>query len=559
MRCREGRQARIAHAPEAQSLMSSIGQIDAYARFALGLRRYLRERATPELGRQMLAERQRHREVNLLSIARRAVYDNQNSPYLPLLRMAGCEYGDLERMVRRDGVEGSLRHLRDAGVFISIEEFKGKRPVVRGDVAYQCQPADFDNTLVHHSIATRSSGTRGVATRTTVNLERLRHSALSHAVALSAHGAFGRPAVLWLPILPSSAGFGMLMHSSKMGMSPARWFSPVARRSVRPSLSSRLATLYVVHAGRLFGTRMPVPEYVSGEQVGAVADYLLELLRRGHGCVVFSTPSSAARVSQVVTGVGSNLAGATFVVSGEPLTPAKMAEIRAAQADAVNLYAFAEGGLVGFGCADMSRPSVDDIHVLTGAHGIITRRRDTPFGGGVVDALLYTTLLSTASKVLLNVESGDYGVAETRACSCELGASGLTTHLHSIRSYDKLTGEGMTFVGTDMVRIVEEVLPARLGGASTDYQIVELESARGTTSVQVVVSEHVGEVDEAEVVSLILAELRRGNDTQRMMAEVWRERGVLKVHRGHPHVTAGGKLLPLYVLREGRSQRSQAE
>jgi hypothetical protein len=334
-------------------------------------------------------------------------------------------------------------------------------------------------------------------------------------------------------------------------MPPAHWFSPVTRRAVRPSLSNRLATLYIVHAGRLFGTRMPSPEYVSSEQVQTVADCLQKILRSGCGCVVFSTPSSAARVCQVVKVAGRDLADTTFVVSGEPLTPAKIAEIRGAEADAVNLYAFAEGGIVGFGCADPSKPAVDDIHVLSGAHGIIPRRRDTAFGGGIVEAFLYTTLLATAPKVLLNVESGDYGVLETRACSCEFGDIGLTAHLHSIRSFDKLTGEGMTFIGSDLVRIVEEVLPARFGGASTDYQIVELEDAHGATSVHVVVNEHVGQVDEAEIISLILGELRRGSDTQRMMAEVWRERGVLKVKRGLPHVTAGGKMLPLHVLKEG--------
>ncbi len=43
--------------------MSSIGQLTTYARFAIGLRRYLQEQATPELGRRMIEARQRDRQT----------------------------------------------------------------------------------------------------------------------------------------------------------------------------------------------------------------------------------------------------------------------------------------------------------------------------------------------------------------------------------------------------------------------------------------------------------------------------------------------------------------
>jgi len=84
--------------------MSSIGQITAYARFAVGLRRYLHEPATAELGREAIGRLLLERESSFLTLVRRAVYENERSPYLALLQMAGCEYGDLERMVRSDGI-----------------------------------------------------------------------------------------------------------------------------------------------------------------------------------------------------------------------------------------------------------------------------------------------------------------------------------------------------------------------------------------------------------------------------------------------------------------------
>ena len=76
---------------------------------------------------------------------------------------------------------------------------------------------------------------------------------------------------------------------------------------------------------------------------------------------------------------------------------------------------------------------------------------------------------------MLNVESDDYGVLERRHCGCPLDAAGLDLHMHTIRSWEKLTSEGMTLGGADLIRLVEEILPARFGGAPTDWQLVEEE------------------------------------------------------------------------------------
>ena len=532
--------------------MSLIGQVTAYGRFAVGLRRFLRESITAELGREMLRERLRNRERNFLTLMKRAVYENETSPYLSLLRIAACEFGDLERMVASHGIESALSDLRDAGVYLTIDEFKCRETIVRGSTVTQCEPGDFNNPFLMKSITTSSSGTRSTGTSSTVNLERSLHSSLCHAVSFSAHGISGGPTLLWMPILPSAAGLGMLLQSSKMGVPPVKWYSPVAARAVRPSLVNRLATLYIVYAGRLFGTRMPAPAYVAGDQVYKVVDALLDVVHHEKKCVVFSTPSSAVRACQDVRSRGLDIPGVKFVTSGEPLTPAKLSEITSVGAGAVNLYAYAEGGIVGFGCADKAKVG-DDIHVLTGAHAVISRQRQTDLQGGTVNAYLFTSLLEKAPKILLNAENGDFGALETRECGCEWGALGFTQHLHAIHSFDKLTGEGMTFVGTDLVRIMEELVPSRFGGASTDYQVVEYEDTLGRSKLDVVISPSVGDVDESEVIRLILSELGRGSDTNRMMAEVWRQGGILGVRRDQPYLTAGGKMLPLHVLKARRN------
>ena len=56
--------------------------------------------------------------------------------------------------------------------------------------------------------------------------------------------------------------------------------------------------------------------------------------------------------------------------------------------------------------------------------------------------------------------------------------------MRGIRSFRKLTGEGMTLVGSEILRLLEEVLPARFGGSSTDYQLHEVEDERGLTRLE---------------------------------------------------------------------------
>jgi hypothetical protein len=74
-----------------------------------------------------------------------SIYRHPSSPYLALLRHAGCERGDLEALVRRDGLDRALHTLRDAGVYVTFEEFKGRTPIVRGTTTITASARDFDN------------------------------------------------------------------------------------------------------------------------------------------------------------------------------------------------------------------------------------------------------------------------------------------------------------------------------------------------------------------------------------------------------------------------------
>ncbi len=525
--------------------MSIISDTVKYWRLAFGLRGFLRSPVSLEESKQVITTALLNRERTFLSLVQKAIYQNPKSPYFKLLQMAGCEYGDFEKLVRSEGIEPALRRICEAGVYISIEEFKGRKEVTRGGETFAAKESDFDNPFLVKHFETSSGGG---GTRITVDFDRYYYQAAQNAVAFDAHGILGSPVLVWQPILPSSAGLPTMFRSIKMGSTPIRWFSQVEARAIKPSLTKRLATYYVVYASRLFGTAFPMPEYVNFEQAYKIADYMAEVLKKGQGCVLWTPPSSAVRICQVSKQRQLDLSGAIFVMAGEPLTGAKMKDLRAVGANAVSMYAITEVGILGFGCAGQTA-APDDIHLLNDSHAVIQHRRETPFGGASVDAFLFTTLLHKAPKILLNVESGDYGVIETRQCGCKVMDLGLTDHIYNIRSFDKLTGEGMTFVGTDILRIIEEVLPAKYGGVSTDYQMVEEEDERGRTRLTILVSPEVGEIDEGKLVKTIITELSKGKDTQRMMAQMWSQAEMLRVKRQRPFITAAGKLLPLHIQR----------
>jgi len=146
--------------------MSIIDAAKMYWRFAWELRKFLKEPVTVEQARKVVKERLENREQNLLTVVKKAVYENNNSPYLKLLKLAGCEYEDFERMVKTDGIEPALKKLCQEGVYISIEEFKGKKEVSRGGKIFQFKTSDFDNPFLSGHFQTRSGGSRSAGTRT---------------------------------------------------------------------------------------------------------------------------------------------------------------------------------------------------------------------------------------------------------------------------------------------------------------------------------------------------------------------------------------------------------
>src|SRR3970282_2256616 len=138
----------------------------------------------------------------------------------------------------------------------------------------------------------------------------------------------------------------------------------------------------------------------------------------------------------------------------------------------------------------------------------------------------------------------DLSMVETRHCGCPLDELGLHQHLTYLRSCTKLTGEGSTILGTDCVRVLEEVLPREFGGRSIDYQLLEFEDADPLTRLILLVSPEVGPVDERRVLERFISEVRATTSRE---LRIWRQGETVQLTRRHPVATPRGKVLPFHT------------
>jgi len=526
--------------------MGTLADLGRYARFSWQLRGFLRRRISLEEARRHLEKRLAEREANFLRVAERGVYGNRRSPYLPLLRQAGCTFGDLQREIRAHGLEGALRTLRESGVYLTFEEFKGRAPVVRGGREFPIRPSAFENPFLSAYYYAQSGGSTGAGTRVAIDLEHLADQAPMNMIAYDVHQVLHVPIIIWRGTLPDGTGINNVLRPALFGQIPVRWFAlPTARGMARRPLLTRVATPYIVRLARLYGAPIPRPEPVALEQAAVIARAVAQTLRAHPACLVRAHVSMALRICLAAREEGLDFTGATLMGGGEPPTPAKVREITQTGAAWVPTYVFTEADHVGLGCV---RPQDgNDLHFLKHSLALIQYPRRVPGSTITVDAFCFTTLLPTARKILLNVESDDYGVVEPSSCGCPLERMGFTEHLRHVRSFSKLTGEGVTLVGSEMIHVLEEVLPARFGGTAQDYQLLEEEDERGFTRLTLLVDPRVGLDDEAAPVQVVLEALGRGTVAADLSQALWRQAGTLRVARRPPVWTERGKLMPLHL------------
>jgi hypothetical protein len=531
--------------------MSILNDAKMYTRFLWGLRGYVRNTITLEEAQAAVRQRMADREANFLRLVRRGIFGYPRSPYLPLLKLAGCELGDIQNLVREKGLEGTLLTLREAGVYFTFEEFKGREPIVRGGQAISAQPTDFNNPFLSHYYYVESGGSTGAGTRVPTDLDHMAANAGTIMLALDAHGTLGWPTAFWHGALPDSSGPNSVLRHVRCGQVVHKWFSPIMPGDLRPSFKNRLATQLIVSLGQLYGAPIPAPEPVPLHEAAVVARWMAQTVQDHGGCVLRAQVSKALRVCLAAREEGIDLAGAIFMGGGEPPTRAKVRGITGSGARWVPTYYFTEVGAVGWGCAQPV--DINDLHLFKDSLALIQYPRRVPGSDITVDAFHFTSLLPTAPKLMLNVESDDCGTIDTRSCGCPLETYGFTEHLRHVKSFRKLTGEGVTLVGGEMIHVLEEVLPARFGGSPLDYQLLEEEDEQGFTRLNLVVSPRVEIADEEKVIETVLEALGHGSDAADQARALWGQAGSLRVKRAEPVWTSRGKLMPLRLARDPRS------
>lgn len=520
-----------------------LDEVRAGARFLRGLRPFLAHPLDLVGARRSLERQLAAREECFADILARGIFGQQASPYRQLFAWAGIALGDVAALLAAEGLEATLAKLYDAGVYVTLDEFKGRRPITRPGLVWPVRVEDFDNPLMTRHYEARTGGSAGAPRRILIDLNLLEHESAYHALFYAGAGASDRPLGIWQPAPPGAVGIKSALMQAKLGRPTSRWFSQTRPRtgSLRHAVFARAA----LTVARLGGARIPAPQYTPAAQAGQVASWLADQRRTGAPAILVTPASAGVRTCRAALDGGIDIGGTLFVLGGEPYTEAKAAVLAETGSRGLCHYAMVEAGMIGLACQAPAAP--DDVHLVTDKIATIQRERPAGRAGSVTRALFHTTLLPASPKLMLNVESGDSGVRVDRECGCGVLPPGFRTHLHTIRSYEKLTSEGMNFLGSDLLTLVEQVLPARFGGRPTDYQLVERERA-GLPVVSLVVAGAVGELDDAEVVRVVLEYLEHRGMGEAMMADVWAQSGTLHIERREPHVTPGGKTPPLQTL-----------
>jgi hypothetical protein len=533
--------------------MSLLSDIRTAASLASTLRPLLRERLSLEQARDLIRRRLEDREANFLALVDRGIFRNPSSPYRPLLAHAGCAFADLARMVRTRGLEPTLLKLRHEGVYVTFEEFKGRAPITRHGRTFEVSREDFVNPGHRPHIWRQTSGTTGPAATTSSDLSNLAGNAAHLQVSHDALGLTGAPLALWRGMLPASAGLSFVLAAAAAGNAPRRWFTPLAAGDLTSSRKYPLANASILTLARLYGVRVPWPEYVPFERALVVARWASDALKSDGRCFLSIQASAALRMCLAAMDAGLDLKGATISGGGEPMTAAKAGVIRAAGVICRQNYYTSETGAIGRACGQPSEEG--DVHLLEDSLVLVQATRQVPGSSVEVDAFNLTTLLAASRYILLNVEFDDYGIVEERSCGCPLEQLGLRRHIRGIRSFRKLTGEGVTLVGSDMERVLTEVLPARFGGTPLDYQLVEDEDPAGFTRLRLTVSPRVRIDDETRIVEVVMQELAASGAAADHARASWQQARTLEIIRKDPSWTAAGKFLPLHLANRDASPR----
>ena len=454
-------------------------------------------------------------------------------------------------MVQTDGLDGALRALLRQGVYLTVDELKGRRPVVRGSLTLTVTPqACWNPTVTAHLLRYRSGSSDGLGPQAPapIDFAHLRDRAANFVLTLGARGGLGWDHGYWH--VPGSLAMMHILETLAFDRPARKWFSQLDVDD--PALHPRYR--WSAQAMRwecaMLGVRLPPMEHVSFHDPSPILDWFVATRRAGRIPHLKTYASSAVLLSQAVQAAGLDLGGVQMTVSGEPLTGTRREAIQRSGARAVQRAGSGELGPIGYGC--LTPADAGDLHHYRDFHVLLQPGPGGCPAGLRPRSLLFTTLRASTRLVLLNASVGDEAEVVDGDCGCPLAGLGWTTRLRGLRSHEKLTTGGMGFLDLDVVRILEDVLPRRFGGGPTDFQLVEMEGEAGEPQVRLLVHPALGPLDARAVVDAFLEAIGPGSGVERVMALQWRESRSLIVERRPPLRNAVGKVQHLHRERRGR-------
>ena len=519
----------------------ALGDLQLAARFLAGLPRFARQRVDYDSALGILRARREQRVDRALSLVRAALA-RPGGVYPWLFRQAGCEYGDVRRLVERDGVEAAFDALYRAGIYLLTDEFKGRRPLRRGRELFANRPGQLLNPRCRFPVPAGTSGSTGRSLPMPIDLAFVRAYGVNSCLVLGARGGLDWVKAHWSA--PGGGTLAKVLEFSSFGAPPARWFLQVDPRAPGLHPRYRWSERLLRWLSGPSGLPLPRPELATRDQPELVLTWLLAVLRSGRQPHLFTFVSSAVGLCRYAEERGFSLEGVHLTLVGEPMTPIRRATLRRSGADALPRYAANEFGTIGYGC--LADRDSGDLHLMDDLQALIQTRADGRPDDPTPGTLLVSSLHPSAPFLLLNASLGDQAELDQRRCGCPLEALGWTSHLRNVRSDEKLTAGGLKYPDRDVIRVLEEVLPDRFGGGPGDYQLIEDELADGSPSLRLLVHPSVGELNPRALTGALLETLGSGSGIERLTALLWDSSGLVRVERRPPVAAASGKVLHIY-------------
>ena len=443
---------------------------------ALALQRHIRSPVDPDpFG--TIRRLMDHREENFLGLVQGALSDPA-SPYKALFEAAGCAYADVADSVLRRGLEPTLEALMREGVYVTHDEFRGRAPIIRNGRHIPTTAASWVNRQMRGDVVTSSGGSSGRSITTNENSTSFRHMEATVLLMVHELDLFHRSIVNVGAVLPAFALLANVV-ANRLKIPCEAWFA--LGGATRSNLHYRILTRCMVAQMRAFGARIPWPVPLPPNDFRPVAEYLARRRNEGARTAVVGYVSAISRIAAAVVECGLDVAGCLGIVAAESLTEAKRRVIESAGIEPYSTYGASECGMIGYPCRNLR--TGNRVHVMRHAIALTTRAREATWADHAAPSLHVTTLLPFTPRLFVNVDIGDTGVVEPIRCDCLLSELGFDLQVSEIAAAGKLTAQGVTVAADDLVRLLEESLPARFGGHSGDYQLIETEGNAQTSLV----------------------------------------------------------------------------